>query len=193
MFKTTRVNSRKHCCESFPAKLRAVLHCYALVKAVTPCWVKPTNLTSDETLLQKGLVAFAGGDVGVRRMLCGLCHGSVKVGPVGLEGGVEVILAREAVLWKRGMYTFPPAVKSVLAAMTQLQSRLAILEVVCQQVPCERLQYRTWVACATPCTAHYSVPALWVLRMCCWRTSSRVSHSVNASPQCSCIATAVIH
>eukprot|EP00884_Botryococcus_braunii_P020115 jgi/Botrbrau1/6788/Bobra.0057s0023.2 len=59
--------------------------------------------------------------------------GALQERVVRLLGAVEVILAREAVIWKHGVYTFPPVVSRMLAALTMLQHRLTILEVVCQQ------------------------------------------------------------
>ena len=48
-------------------------------------------------------------------------------------GKVQIALAKESVLWKRGWYTFPPAVKRTLVELMDLQNRLAALDIVIRQ------------------------------------------------------------
>ncbi|CAL8463925.1 g3460 [Coccomyxa elongata] len=48
---------------------------------------------------------------------------------------VQMALAKESVLWKRGWYTFPPAVKRTLVELMDLQNRLAALDIVIRQPP----------------------------------------------------------
>ncbi|CAL5226722.1 g9574 [Coccomyxa viridis] len=57
---------------------------------------------------------------------------SKVAGPLGM---VQMWLAKESVLWKRGWYTFAPSVRLVLAEMQDMQTRLAALDIVVRQPP----------------------------------------------------------